>query len=195
MAEMLSPPLDVDRDMLLERLSEFLEHEHAGAKLYERALERVERGELKDRIAEFLDQTREHERVLEHIIGQLGGDPTELSELAELGRMRTSGLFDAIENAEGDLTELNALQCLMVAEWICQKNWTFLSQIARRATDEEIREILREPVVRVEEQEDDHYRWCERQVENVSLDLLRELEEEEMEREDEGDEGGRDEAA
>jgi hypothetical protein len=183
---------DIDRDALLDRLSEFLEHERTGVKLYERARQRLTDEPMLEQVIEFLEQTRKHERFLIEMIRELGGDPDDVSAAARLDRERAEGLFAA--DAEGDLGQLAILQNLMIAEWVDHKNWKFLSEVARRVADAQIRAVLKERAAEVEAEEDDHFRWAERAVEEWAFGLieggLEEEEEEEEERERAGGEEG-----
>ena len=75
-----------DRRRLMDLLSEFLQHERSAVELYELGLEKDLSEEQRERIEEFLEQTRRHVDILSTIISALGGDKDLLSPEAELDR-------------------------------------------------------------------------------------------------------------
>jgi rubrerythrin len=160
----------LDLEKLLDRLSEFLEHERGGRKLYELGLEKVEDEEQRDRIAEFLEQTRRHEEILTGMIQELGGSVSLLSESAELDRRRSEALFEV--DVEGEVGLLTFFQNLVIAELTCQMNWNFLSSALDEIDDEEVRGVLEPSVSEVGDEEDEHFRWAQKQLEACSLALL-----------------------
>lgn len=159
-----------DRRALMDRLSEFLEHERGGAKLYELGLEKFDDDEPRDRIQEFLDQTRRHEEILTGIILELGGHPDALSESAELDRQKSEALLEA--DAEGEVGRLNFFQNLFLAELTCHMNWEFLATCLRGIDDEEVRAVLEPHVLAIEDEEDEHVNWAKKQLEECSLSMV-----------------------
>lgn len=185
-----------EKECFMERLSEFLEHERNGAKLYELGLEKEGvTEEQRERLQEFFEQTRRHIDILTTIITALGGDPEELSEPAKLNRTKAEGLLEADTDGEGAV--LNFFQNLMIAEFVDHQNWSFLKKAKGMIDDEEVSQVLDEHVEDIEGEEDEHYRWAMKQVENLSvLDLFSGgAEEAEESGEDEREEGGSDEEA
>ena len=65
----------MNRDQWKELLYQALETETGGIRVYESALECVVNPELKEEWQEYLDQTRNHEQILQEVFGKLGMDP------------------------------------------------------------------------------------------------------------------------
>ncbi len=159
---------EFSRPKFMGRLSEFLEHERNGAKLYEQGL--VKPGMTEDqleRLREFAEQTNRHIDILTTITVALGGDPDVLSEAALLNRQKAGGLIDT--DAEGETGLLNYFQDLMIAEWVDHMNWELLAKVKGKIDDEEVARVLSEHVESIEDEEDEHYRWAVKQVEDLSL--------------------------
>jgi bacterioferritin (cytochrome b1) len=156
------------REAFMERLSEFLEHERNGAKLYEQGLDKEGMTEDQlEHLREFAEQTNRHIDILSTIIIALGGDPDDLSEPALLNRQKATGLIET--DAEGETGILNYFQNLMIAEWVDHMNWEFLAKAKARIDDEEVVQVLDEHIESIEDEEDEHYRWAMKQVENLSM--------------------------
>lgn len=164
-----APEGTLDRQVFMDRLSEFLEHERGGAKIYELGLEKVEDEEQRERIQEFLDQTRRHEEILTGVIQELGGNPDQLSESAELDRQKSEALVEV--DAEGEVGLLNFFQSLFIAELTCHMNWEFLSKCVRYCDDEEVRSVLDPHVSGIEDEEDEHVNWARKQLEECSMKM------------------------
>lgn len=195
------------REAFMDRLSEFLEHERNGAKLYEVGLAKDEiTEEQRGRLEEFSEQTKRHIDILSTIIIALGGDPDLLSAPAELNRQKASGLIET--DVSGEVGVLNYFQNLMIAEFVDHRNWELLTKMKGKIDDEEVAQVLDEHIENVEDEEDEHYRWAMKQVEDLSVanlfsegaeerDEPEATEESEVEEEDEStsDEGASDESA
>jgi Domain of unknown function (DUF892) len=164
------PPGIFSRDHFIDRLSEFLEHERNGVKLYELGLEKEMSPERHDRLHEFLEETQRHVEVLTTIMRALGADPDQLSQAAELDREKGRALLDADAGDRGAL--LDYFQNLMVAELVDRANWDFLETVRRNVDDEEIGPILDAYVEEIRNEEDEHFRWAEAQVEELGLDYV-----------------------
>ena len=155
------------RQAFMARLSEFLEHERNGARLYELGLSKEGMTEEQlERLAEFSEQTTRHIDILSTIIVALGGDPDDLSEAAQLNRQKSAGLIDT--DAEGETGILNYFQNLMIAEFVDHMNWELLTKVRAKTDDEEVAQLLDRHIENIEDEEDEHYRWAMRQVENLS---------------------------
>jgi rubrerythrin len=72
------------REVLRDRLSEFLAIEKGGLKLYEQALRIVSDSDLRKKFSEFRDQTRKHETILISVIHEQGMDPAYLMSKSDL---------------------------------------------------------------------------------------------------------------
>lgn len=157
-----------DRARFLERCSEFLEHERSGVRLYELGLQRVDDEDRRDHIEQFLDETRGHVRLLTSLIRELGGDPDERSESAELDREKTEALIET-GDVDGDAGLLSYFESLMIAEFVDHANWALLEKLSSVIDDDEVKVLLEGRVAQVQDEEAQHYRWAMKQVEDLSL--------------------------
>ena len=64
-------------EWLKDFLSEMLAVERGGVKFYEKALSELSHEELRDRLEEFLEETRRHVELCEEMVGAAGGDPDD----------------------------------------------------------------------------------------------------------------------
>ncbi len=156
-----------DRRRLMDLLSEFLQHERSAVELYELGLEKDLSEEQRERIEEFLEQTRRHVDILSTIISALGGDKDLLSPEAELDREKSRVLVEA--DTEGPAATLNFFQSLMIAELVDHQNWAFLEKAVSRVDDEEVAAVLEGHVESIEDEEDEHFRWARKQVADLSF--------------------------
>src|SRR5689334_4116917 len=71
------------REAVLELLSELLAIAREGLRLYREGVEEAP-AELRDRLAEYGQESMRHVNLLEHAIRELGGDPAHASPEAKL---------------------------------------------------------------------------------------------------------------
>src|SRR5438552_2604566 len=76
----------ISRELLRDKLSEFLAVEKGGLELYERALQIVTDAEVSQQFRRFRDQTLKHETILTRIITALGMDSEYVSPGAKLAK-------------------------------------------------------------------------------------------------------------
>ncbi|HZV03412.1 MAG TPA: ferritin-like domain-containing protein [Planctomycetota bacterium] len=162
---------ELDRECLMDRLSEFLEHEKNGSKLYESGLEKALDEEQRERIQEFLEETRRDVSVLMEIIQTLGGDPEKLSPPAQLDRKKAEGLM-ATDTLEGEPGLVNFFENLVIAEAVDRENWKLLQQVRDNVNDEEIRRILDDHVDEIVKDEEEHFAWATEQAANLSMKTI-----------------------
>jgi len=156
------------RESFMERLSEFLEHERGGAKIYDSGLEKDGlTDDQRERLQGFREQTQRHIEILSKVISDLGGDPNQLSESAELDKRKADGLLET--DCEGEVGLLNFFQNLLIAELVDHMNWEFITKVRSEIDDEEVVRVLDENIGGVEDEEDEHFRWAQRQVEELSM--------------------------
>jgi rubrerythrin len=72
----------MERQVFMDKLSEFLMVEQGGLELYRIALSRATNPETKQRYQEFVEQTNRHRTILIRLIERLGGDPSYVSPTA-----------------------------------------------------------------------------------------------------------------
>ncbi len=93
-----------------ELLYQALETEIGGVRIYELAVQRAVNDDLKDEWARYLDQTRNHERILRDILEARNLDPDEDSPGREIVRHLGGSLAKAIEMTSSSAASPEAAQ-------------------------------------------------------------------------------------
>jgi rubrerythrin len=156
----------MEHEQLNELLLQSLEHERGGVKIYEAAVEAAQNEDLREEWQKYLEETRNHVRILEQVFETMGLDPEKESPgraiVAKLGQ----ALLEAIEEAsEGEpaAAELVACECVVLAETKDHLNWELLGECASKLKGEEKKALL-EAYEEIEDQEDEHLYhtrgWC-----------------------------------
>jgi rubrerythrin len=150
-----------------ELLLQSLEHERGGIKVYETALKCVVNDDLEEEWEKYLDQTRNHERILIGVFAELKLDPEEPSPGRAVVKLLGGALVQAIETAlkAGNPTaaELVACECVTLAETKDHADWELIKKVAEHSTGEQ-KKVLQAAAAEVEDQEDEHLYhtkgWC-----------------------------------
>ena len=142
----------ISREVLRDKLSEFLMVERGGLKLYEQALQVVTDATVAAAFQEFREQTRKHESILLQVISGLGLDPDHISPGAKVAEQKATALQNTMRGngLSADAAELNAIENIILAETKDHADWEMLGKIARQSDDEKIRALLTPAVARVE---------------------------------------------
>ena len=152
---------------LKELLIQSLQHERGGIQVYETAINCAVNDELKGEWQKYLEQTRNHERILLDVFQQLSLDPEEDSPGRQVVASLGAALVEAMRLASkgGDLTaaELVACECVVLAETKDHADWELLSKCAEKLAGKQ-QSVLQAACEEVEEQEDEHLYhskgWC-----------------------------------
>lgn len=149
----------MNRDQWKELLYQALETETGGIRVYESALECVVNPELKEEWEEYLEQTRNHEQILQEVFGKLGLDPNVETPGRKVVRHMGESLVGAMQMAKQSgkaaEAELVAAECVVLAETKDHLNWELLGQVTDSLEGEEAR-TMEKAVEEVEEEEDEH---------------------------------------
>jgi hypothetical protein len=176
-------------DQVNELIYQMLETERGGTQVYETALQYVLNNELKEEWQKYLQQTREHERIVLELMEKLGLDPEEQSPGREVVRHIGESLVKAMEMAKADgapeAAQLVACECVVEAETKDHLNWELLHEVTQKATGEP-KKAMQAAYEQVEEQEDEHLYhttgWCrELWIESLGLPAVLPPPEEEKE--------------
>lgn len=144
---------------LKELLLQSLEHERGGIKVYESALRYTLNADLKEEFGQYLDQTRNHERILLELCRNLGIDPEEGSPgrqiVKQLGMALVQAMQAAGEGGNPAAAEIVACECVVLAETKDHADWELITQCAEHA-DAKSAKALQAAAEEVEPQEDEH---------------------------------------
>ena len=170
----------LNKDQLHDLLYQALETEMGGVLLYEAALRCAINDDLKKEWTEYLEQTREHVKVLLRVFKKLGLGPDVETPGRQIVRHTGQSLVKTIEmaiaSAKPAAAQIVAAECVVHAETKDHANWELIGLIAEQANGAE-REVLKEAYDQVEDQEDEHLYhtkgWArELSLESLSLDAV-----------------------
>jgi ferritin-like metal-binding protein YciE len=142
-----------------ELLYQALETEKGGVQVYQTALRCAQNAELKEEWKEYLEQTKNHERIVLRIFESLELDPDKDTPGRAVVRHIGEALVEAMEKARKSgppqAAELVAAECVVLAETKDHLNWELIGEVSKKLKGEEAR-ALKEAQEEVEEEEDEH---------------------------------------
>jgi hypothetical protein len=146
-------------EKLNELLYEGLETEIGGVAVYETAIKCALHSQLKEEWQEYLEQTRNHERILRRVFQTLSLDPKKETPGRKVVRHQGESLVEAMEmareNGQPDAAQVVASECILLAETKDHLNWQLLKKAAEEAMGK-TKTAIRQAVKEVEDQEDKH---------------------------------------
>jgi rubrerythrin len=149
----------IKMDQVHELLYQTLETEKGGIAVYETALKCVRHDQLREEWQEYLEHTRNHERIVLKVFEAFELDPDADSPgrriVKHTGESLVAAMEMALEAGPAEAAQLVAAECIVEAETKDHLNWELLGQVAERVKGS-TREALKEALKEVEEQEDEH---------------------------------------
>ena len=149
----------MNNEQLTQLLYEALETEQGGIKIYETALRCALNDDLKKEWEEYLDQTRNHERVLREAMEAFDLDPeTETpgrKVVRHLGESLVKAMEMARQSAPPEAAQIVAAECVVLAETKDHQNWELIGECAKKLKGEQ-RKALQSAHEEVEDEEDEH---------------------------------------
>ncbi len=150
-----------------ELLMQSLEHEKGGVLVYETALRCVINQDLREEWETYLDETRNHVRILTEVCQTLGLDPETPSPartiVHKIGGSLVAAMVEALSEGPPEAAQLIACECVVVAETKDHLDWHLLSKCAEKLPGAMGR-ALTQACDEVEDQEDEHLYhsrgWC-----------------------------------
>jgi len=179
----------VKTEQLNELIYQMLETERGGIQVYETALRCVVNDELKEEWEEYLEQTKNHERIVLELMEKLGLDPERETPGRGVVRHIGESLVEAMEmartNGPAEAAQLVACESVVQAETKDHLNWELLHEASEKAKGEQ-KKALTLAYEEVEDQEDEHLYhstgWCrELWIESLGLPAVLPPPEEEKE--------------
>ena len=165
----------MERQVLFDKLSEFLMVEQGGLQLYRVAASRARRPDLKARYEAFGRQSDRHRQWLVRAITSLGGDPNYVSPAARIAQARADALLRTALLAgplAPDEVEANDLENVLLAETVDHANWQVLKRLVRTTGDLDVRLALEDAVREVEAEEDTHVGWARERRGQLALEMI-----------------------
>jgi rubrerythrin len=149
----------VNQAEIHELLYQAVETEQGGVQVYETALRCVVNEKLREEWQEYLEQTRNHVRIIEKLCSELGLDPETETPGRLVARHIGQSLVKAMEMALGagkpEAAQLVAAECVVHAETKDHLNWELIGHLAEWAKGADGR-AFKEAHKEVEEEEDEH---------------------------------------
>jgi rubrerythrin len=155
-------------EWLKDFLSEMLAVEMGGVKLYEKALDQLEHSELEEKLTEFLHQTERHVELCTEMLEAAGGDADYRSPGAEAADQKANGLL-AVQ-VPPELTDLNNIENLVLAETKDHWDWEMLASIAPKIGDPELKRMASQAIREVRKQEQAHVNWNEQTLNKLAME-------------------------
>jgi rubrerythrin len=157
----------MNQETVIELLLQSLEHERGGIKVYETALQCVQNQDLKKEYQKYLEETRNHERVLLGVCQALEIDPEAPTPGRDVVRTVGAALVEAMNKAKAagkpDAAEIVACECVVLAETKDHLDWELIGQVAKNGQGDG-KQALLDAYEEVEDQEDEHLYhskgWC-----------------------------------
>jgi rubrerythrin len=157
----------MNQEQMHELLLQSLEHEMGGIKVYETAVECAINDDLIEEWSKYLDETRNHERVLREVCETLGVDAGQETPGRKIVRSLGKALVQAMQEAQSagnpEAAQLVACECVVLAETKDHLDWDLLGECAKKLTGEKGK-ALKDAHEEIEDQEDEHLYhtrgWC-----------------------------------
>jgi rubrerythrin len=149
----------MNTDQLHELLYQALETEQGGILVYQNALRCALNVELKKEWEEYLEQTKNHERIVRDLFEAFGLDPEVETPGRKVVRHIGESLVKAMEMALGagtpEAAQLVAAECVILAETKDHQNWELIGEVAKKSKGDEAK-ALKTAHKEVEDEEDEH---------------------------------------
>jgi rubrerythrin len=157
----------MEQAQVKELLLQSLEHERGGIQVYENAIQCALNDDLKEEWKKYLEQTRDHERILLRVFKELGLDSEEQSPgrgiIKQLGQALVQAMQTAQKAGKPEAAELVACECVVLAETKDHADWELITKAAEKSIGQQ-KKTLQAAADEVEDQEDEHLYhskgWC-----------------------------------
>jgi rubrerythrin len=147
------------QEQLAELLYQGLETEKGGIQVYKTALNCVQNPDLREEWESYLEETQNHERIMQDVCTAMGLDPDKETPGRKVVRHIGESLVQAMEMALAsgppEAAELVAAECVVLAETKDHLNWELIGQVVEKLSGPQ-KKTLKEAHEEVEDQEDEH---------------------------------------
>ena len=157
----------MNQQQMRELLLQSLEHEQGGVKIYETALSCAVNEDLRGEWEKYLEETRNHVRILTETCSTFGLNPEESTPGREIVNHTGAALVEAMEKAlaaeNPNAAQLVACECVVLAETKDHLDWELIGKCAEELDGNDAK-TLQGAYQEVEDQEDEHLYhtkgWC-----------------------------------
>lgn len=159
--------LDRSSVQITDLLYQALETELGGIQVYTTAISLAQNPDLRREWSNYLEQTRNHERILLGVFEAFGLDPENENAARKVVRQVGECLVNAMEMARRGASpasaECVAAECVVLAETKDHMNWELIGEVSK-GLEGKFRTALKEAHDEVEDEEDEHLYhtmgWC-----------------------------------
>ncbi len=149
----------MNEKQLNELLYQALETELGGVEVYTTAIRCAENDELKEEWEKYLEQTRNHVRIVQGVMETLGLDRDKETPgrmiVRHIGESLVKSMEMALETGEPGAAQLVAAEAVVLAETKDHLNWHLIGEAADKAKGDTAK-ALKEAHEEVEDEEDEH---------------------------------------
>lgn len=154
-------------EQVTELLLQSLEHERGGIEVYETALKCVINEDLQEEWEKYLDETRNHDRILTDVCTAIGLDPDQPSPgrtiVHKVGASLVAAMEEALAGGNPEAAQLVACECVVLAETKDHLDWELIGKCADKLGGAKGK-ALKAAYEEIEDQEDEHLYhskgWC-----------------------------------
>jgi rubrerythrin len=149
----------MNTDQLHELLYQALETEQGGIQIYLNAVRCALNADLKKEWKEYLEQTKNHERIVRDLCEAFGLDPEEETPgrkvVRHIGESLVKAMEMALDAGPPEAAQLVAAECVILAETKDHQNWELIGEVAKKLKGDEAK-ALKTAHKEVEDEEDEH---------------------------------------
>ena len=135
----------MNQEQMHELLLQSLEHEKGGVQVYETAIECAINEDLHEEWTKYLDETRNHERMLTEVCQALEIDPNQETPGRQIVRSLGQALVKAMKQAQSggnpEAAQLVACECVVLAETKDHLDWDLLGECAKKLKGEQAKAL------------------------------------------------------
>jgi rubrerythrin len=150
--------MDANKEQITDLLYQALETELGGVEVYQAAINCAVHEELKDEWEKYLDQTRNHVKIMRDVLGALRLDPSQQTPgravVRHIGQSLVAAIQMAAQSGSPEAAQIVAAECVVLAETKDHANWELIGKLADTMGNEG--KALRRAYDQIEDQEDEH---------------------------------------
>jgi rubrerythrin len=165
----------MNKPQIDELLYQALETELGGVEVYQTAIECAENDDLKEEWEKYGRQTKQHVRIVQGLLKELGLDPEKETAGRRIVRAKGQSLVAAMRMAQKEgppeAAQIVAAECVVDAETKDHQNWHLIGEIAKKAPAS-AKKALQEAYDEVEDEEDEHLYHTKGWARELWLDSL-----------------------
>jgi rubrerythrin len=157
----------MNEEQVNDLLLQSLEHEKGGIQVYETALKCVINDDLREEWEKYLEETRNHDRILTEVCEQVGLDSEQASPgrlvVKKMGASLVAAMNEALTAGSPEGAQLVACECVVLAETKDHLDWELIGKCAEKIGGSKGK-TLKAAYDEIEDQEDEHLYhskgWC-----------------------------------